>query len=131
MDINRMCILSRSTADKKNLHCAIVLILNLKDSMRLMQKLTYFPCQQDSRLQMHLKSKGYMDTVLFPTISKAGDVLSPYIGKLDIYCRIRSLGKSAANFNIFLLLFPAFEYWDKNLLPTYLHFYLDKYPTYQ
>jgi hypothetical protein len=56
--------------------------------MWLMQKLTYFLCKYNSRLQMHLISKGYTDRVLFPTIGKAGDVLSPDIGKLDIYCRI-------------------------------------------
>ncbi len=37
---------------------------------------------------MDLKSKGYMNTVLFLTIGKAGDVLLPDIGKSDIYCRI-------------------------------------------
>ncbi len=36
---------------------------------------------------MRLKYIGYKDTVLFPTIGKEGDVLSPYIGKSDIYCR--------------------------------------------
>jgi hypothetical protein len=41
---------------------------------------------------MHLKSIGYMDTVLYPTIGKKGDVLSPYIGKLDIYAeKVRSV----------------------------------------
>jgi hypothetical protein len=36
---------------------------------------------------MHLKSVGYMDTVLFPTIRNAVNVQSLDIGKLDIYRR--------------------------------------------
>ncbi len=36
---------------------------------------------------MHLKSVGYTDTVLFPTIGNAANVQSPYIGKPDIYRR--------------------------------------------
>ncbi len=38
-------------------------------------------------MQMHLKSEGYMDTLLFPTIGNAVNVPSPEIGKPDIYCR--------------------------------------------
>jgi hypothetical protein len=34
---------------------------------------------------MHLKSVGYTDTVLFPTIGNAVNVQSPDIGKPDIY----------------------------------------------
>ncbi len=66
---------------------------------------------------MCLKPKGYMDTVLFPTIGKAGYVLSLDIGKSYLLLQ-NSLGKSAAKFNIYWLLFPAFEYLGKNLLPT-------------
>jgi hypothetical protein len=36
---------------------------------------------------MHLKSIGYMDTVLFPPTGKAGDAVLPYFGKSDIYRR--------------------------------------------
>jgi hypothetical protein len=63
---------------------------------------------------MHLKSIGYPDTVLFPTIGKEGNVLLPYIGKSVIYCR--KVQVVAANF---------IKYWStgiKNLLPTYLNF---------
>jgi hypothetical protein len=38
-------------------------------------------------MQMHLKSVGYTDTVLFPTIGNAVNVQSLDIGKPDIYCR--------------------------------------------
>jgi hypothetical protein len=41
-------------------------------------------CKQECRLQMHLKSVGYMDTVLLPTIGNAVKVQSPNIGKPDI-----------------------------------------------
>jgi hypothetical protein len=34
---------------------------------------------------MHLKSVGYADTVLFPTIGNAVNVQSPDIGKPDIF----------------------------------------------
>jgi hypothetical protein len=36
---------------------------------------------------MHLKSVGYTDTVLFPTIGNAVNVLWPDISKPDIYHR--------------------------------------------
>ncbi len=36
---------------------------------------------------MHLRSVGYTDTVLFPTIGNAAKVQSPDIGKPDIYGR--------------------------------------------
>jgi hypothetical protein len=36
---------------------------------------------------MNLKSVGYADTVLFPTIGHAVNVQLPDIGKLDIYRR--------------------------------------------
>jgi hypothetical protein len=68
-----------------------------------------------------------ISTVLFPTINKAGDVLSPYIGKPDIY-RTKIL-VSAAIFSIYRSFLPAFE--QIKLLPTYLNFYADKYPAYQ
>jgi hypothetical protein len=38
-------------------------------------------------MQLHLKSVGYTDTVLFLTIGNAVNVQSPDIGKPDIYCR--------------------------------------------
>jgi hypothetical protein len=38
-------------------------------------------------MQMHLKSVGYIGTVLFPTIGNTVNVQSPDIGKPDIYCR--------------------------------------------
>jgi hypothetical protein len=36
---------------------------------------------------MHLKSVGYTDTVLCPTIGNAINVQLPDIGNPDIYCR--------------------------------------------
>ncbi len=80
-------IVPRDTADILKILCVGVEILNLEDFVRLMQKLTFFLWQQNSCRQMHLKSIEYTDTVLFPTISKAGDVLLPYIGKSDICCK--------------------------------------------
>jgi hypothetical protein len=38
-------------------------------------------------VQMHLKSVGYTDTVLFLPTGKAGDLVSPYFGKSEIGCR--------------------------------------------
>jgi hypothetical protein len=38
-------------------------------------------------MQMHQKSVGYTDTVLFPTVDNAANVQSLDIGKPDIYCR--------------------------------------------
>ncbi len=52
---------------------------------------------------MHLKSVGYRDTVLFPTIGNAVNVQSPDIGKPDIYRRKDYIGNSAANFGKFWL----------------------------
>jgi hypothetical protein len=40
-----------------------------------------------ARCTLRLHIIGYTDTTLFLTIGKAEDVLSPYIGKSDIYCR--------------------------------------------
>jgi hypothetical protein len=71
----------------KFLCCVIIELINLKDPMQLMQKTYLFPVQKECRLQMHLKSVGYTDTVLFPTIANAVNVQSPYIGKPDIYRR--------------------------------------------
>jgi hypothetical protein len=90
--------------------CVGTEILHLKDSMRLMQKLTFFLCKLENRLQIHIQYIGYTDTLLFPTTGKAGDV---------------------ATFGIYWSLFPVFQYSDKNLLPTYLNFYADRYPTCQ
>ncbi len=42
---------------------------------------------------MHLKSIGYTDTGLFPTVGKAGNVLLPDIGKPDIYPRKVSVSR--------------------------------------
>ena len=50
-----------------------------------MQKTYLFPVQIGMRLHMHLKSVGYTDTVLFPTIGNAVNVQSPDIGKPDIF----------------------------------------------
>ncbi len=78
----------RSTADiSKSCCCDVVEILHLKDSMWLLHKLPYFMWKQDSRMQMHIKSVGFTDTVLFLTIGTAGDELSPNIVKSDIYRR--------------------------------------------
>jgi hypothetical protein len=71
---------------------------------------------------MYLKSAGYMDSVLFPTISKEGDVLLPYVGKWDIYCR--NVQVSQQPISIFI------GNPDKNLLPTYQNFYADIYLAY-
>jgi hypothetical protein len=65
---------------------------------------------------------------ILPTIGKAGNVVLLYIGKLVPQ---ESFGKLAANLNIYWSLFLTFEYSDKNLLPTYLNFYADRYPDYQ
>jgi hypothetical protein len=78
----------------KFLYCVVVEILNFKGSLQLMQKTYLFPLQIGQ--QMHLKSIGYPDTVLFPTIGKEGNVLLPYIGKSVIYCR--KVQVVAANF---------------------------------
>ncbi len=54
--------------------CYVVIeLFNLKDPMGFMQKTYLFP------VQMHLKSVGYMDTVLFPTVGNAVNVQSPDI----------------------------------------------------
>jgi hypothetical protein len=45
------------------------------------------PVQIGQPLANALNSKGYTDTVLFPPTGKAGDVVLPYFGKSDIYCR--------------------------------------------
>jgi hypothetical protein len=55
--------------------------ITLKDSMQLMQKTYLFPVQKDSSLQMHLKTLGHTDTVLFPIIGKVGDILLLYLSK--------------------------------------------------
>jgi hypothetical protein len=52
-----------------------------------MQKTYLFPFQIGMSLAKHLKSAGYTDTVLFPTIANAVNVQSPDIGKPDIYRR--------------------------------------------
>ncbi len=59
---------------------------------------------------------------------------------LEMYCRWilvsrrslqKTLGKLASNFSNYQILFQASEYWDKNLLTTYLNFYADRYLAYQ
>ncbi len=72
---------------------------------------------------MHLKSVGYTDTVLFPTIGNAVNVQSPDIGKLDIYRRKDSVSWQPIS--------VIFGFPDKKLLPTYLNFYADRYLAYQ
>jgi hypothetical protein len=88
MDIHRKSIISRSTADILKFFGHVVIeLFNLKDPMRLKQETYLFPLQIGCRLQMHLKSVGYTDTVLSLTIINAVNVQSPDIGKLDIYRR--------------------------------------------
>jgi hypothetical protein len=65
-------------------------------------------------MQMHLKSVGYTDTVLFLTIGNAVNVQSPDIGKPDIYCR-----KDWVSQQPVLVIIGNTE---KKLLPTYLNF---------
>jgi hypothetical protein len=81
--VHRKSIVSRSTAEKKKLFCVVIELINLKDPMRLIQKTYLFTVQ----IGMHLKSVGYTDTVLFPTIGNAVNVQSPDIGRPDIYRR--------------------------------------------
>jgi hypothetical protein len=92
MDTHRKSIISRSTADIFKFSCCVVIeLLNLEDPMRLMQKTYLFPVQIGMpRLQMHQKSVGYMDEVLFPTTDNAVNVQSP-----DIRCRISITEKIA------------------------------------
>ncbi len=56
-----------------------------------MQKTYLFPVQigmlHANASTVNVKSVGYMDTVLFPTIGNAVNVQLPDIGKLDIYGR--------------------------------------------
>jgi hypothetical protein len=87
MYIGRASFPDTSLIFKKNLCCVVIELFNLKDPMRLMQKTYLLPLQIGCRLQMHLKSVGYRDTVLFPIIDNAVNVQSPDIGKPDIYCR--------------------------------------------
>jgi hypothetical protein len=63
---------------------------------------------------MHLKSVGYTDAVLFPTIGNAVNVQSPDIGKLDIYCRKDKVSRQP----ILVIIGNT----DKKLLLTYLNF---------
>jgi hypothetical protein len=63
---------------------------------------------------MHLKSGGYMDTVLFRTIGNAVNVQSLDIGKSDIYCRKDYVSRQPISVII--------GHPDKKLLPTYLNF---------
>jgi hypothetical protein len=71
----------------KFLYCVVVQILNLKGFMRLMQK-TYLFCLQIGE-PLANASKIYRIYVYssFPPTGKAGDVVLPYFGKSDIYCR--------------------------------------------
>jgi hypothetical protein len=68
---------------------------------------------------MRLKSVGYMDTVLFPTIGNAANVQSPDIGKPDIFRR-----KDWESRQPILVIFG---HLDKKLLQAYLSFYADRY----
>ena len=65
-------------------------------------------------MQMRLKSVGYTDTVLFPTIGNAVNVQSPDIGKPDIYGRKDQVSRQPISVII--------SNMDKKLLPTYLNF---------
>jgi hypothetical protein len=65
-------------------------------------------------MQMHLKSLGFMDTELFPTIGNAVNVQSPDIGKPDIYGRKDWVSRQPISVII--------DNTDKKLLPTYLNF---------
>jgi hypothetical protein len=67
---------------------------------------------------MHLKSVGYTDTVLFPTIGNAVNVQSPDIYRSKDYVSPQPIS-------------VIFGHPDKKLLPTYLNFYDDRYPAYQ
>jgi hypothetical protein len=58
-----------------------------------------------------------MDTEFFLTFGTAGEVLSPYIGKPDIYAE--KLSQVGSQFQYLLVIFLIFQYSDKNLLPTY------------
>jgi hypothetical protein len=58
--------------------CFAIEIFNLKNPMWLMQKTYILPVQIGMPLQMHLKSVGYTDTVLFLTIGN--EVRSPDVG---------------------------------------------------
>jgi hypothetical protein len=60
-----------------------------------MQKSYLFPVKIGMLLAMHLKSVGYMDTVLFPTNGNAVNVQSPDIGKLDIYHRKEKVSRQS------------------------------------
>ncbi len=71
---------------------------------------------------MHLKSVGYTDTVLLPTIGNAVNVLTPDVGKSDIYHKKDQVSRQP--------ILVIFGYPDKKLLPTYLNFYADRYPDY-
>jgi hypothetical protein len=74
----------------KKFVCRVVIeLFNLKNPMLLMQKTyrTYFLRKKECRLQMHLKSVGYTDTVLFPATGNAVNVQLLDTGKRDIYCR--------------------------------------------
>ncbi len=71
----------------KFLWCVGIEILNLKDFMELLQKTYLFLVQMGQCLKMHLKSIGYTDPVFFPTSGQAGDVLTPYFSKPDLYPR--------------------------------------------
>jgi hypothetical protein len=65
-------------------------------------------------MQMHLKSVGYADTVLCPTIGNAVNRQSPDIGKPDIYRR-----KDQVSWQPISVIIGN---TDKKLLPTYLNF---------
>ncbi len=88
------------------------------------ENLIYFLRKYDSRLQILLKSTGYIDTVFFLTIGEAEYVLVTYVDK-SILLQV-SLGKSVCQFQYFWSFFPSLKYSDKNLLPTYPNFYADR-----
>jgi hypothetical protein len=71
---------------------------------------------------MHLKSVGYTDAALLPTIGNALNVQSPDIGKPDIYRRKYKVSRQPIS--------VIFGHPDKILL-QHLNFYADRYRAYQ
>ncbi len=82
MDIHRKSIVSRSTPD---IFKIFMPYRQFKRSNVINAKNLPILCKQECRLQMHLKSVGCTDTVLFLTNGNAINLQTPDIGKLDIY----------------------------------------------
>jgi hypothetical protein len=71
------------------------------------ENLIYFLRKYDSRLQILLKSTGYIDTVFFLTIGEAEDVLVTYVDKSILLQN--SLGKSISQFQYFFITLSDFK----------------------